>query len=313
MTEHRWSKFWWQDYEADDALRLCSLAAQGLWMRMLCAMHRGAPYGHLAINGTTPSNRQMSIMLSATEKEVAKLVPELGAAGVLSRNDDGLIYSRRMVRDKAITDEAVANGKRGGNPTLKGNGKPGGLTPPDNPGGVDDASDAPAPECEKPSKNEESISLGTSGASGKVNAARALDGKTAAQGVDLTKDSTRRPLTPPDNPEPPGTLKLEAEADTEAESKTSKSSLIPRDADAVPVASKAPWPPDPHPSAVTARVGQVVARLEGRARGQPFMTPRGPVRSVAEQAAAVTPTRTAKVLAPEHLATARAQLRQGRG
>lgn len=307
MTVHRWSKFWWQDYEADDALRLCSLSAQGLWMRMLCAMHRGMPYGHLAINGATPSNRQMSIMLSATEKEVAKLVPELEKAGVLSRNDDGVIYSRRMVRDKAMSEEAAANGRRGGNPALNGGGKPGGLTPPDNPGGVDDASGPPAAEREKPSKNEESISLGTSGASGKVNGARASNGKTAAQGIDLTKDRMRSPLTPPDNPEPPGTLILEAEADTEAESKSSKTFLNPRAATPVSAPTKAPWPPDPHPSAVTARVGQVVARLEGRARGQPFLTARGPVRSVEDQLAAVTQRKPAKVLAPEVLVELRAR------
>lgn len=133
MTDLRWSKFWWADYEGDDALRLCSLAAQGLWMRMLCAMNRGQPYGHLAINGKAPSSRQLSIMLSATEKEVMKLIPELTDAGVCSITEEGIVYSRRMVRDKAIRDEAVRNGRTGGNPTLTGRGKPGGLTPPDKP------------------------------------------------------------------------------------------------------------------------------------------------------------------------------------
>jgi hypothetical protein len=132
MTEHRWSKFWWQDYESDDALRLCSLAAQGLWMRMLCAMHRATPYGHLLVNGAIPNGRQMSIMLCATEREIAKLVPELEQAGVLSRNDAGAIYSRRMVRDKAMSEEGAANGRRGGNPALRQNAQ-GGLTPPLNP------------------------------------------------------------------------------------------------------------------------------------------------------------------------------------
>lgn len=129
MTEHRWSKFWWQDYEGDDALRLCSLAAQGLWMRMLCAMHRGTPYGHISVNGAPPTERQLALMVSATEREVAKLVPELEQAGVLSRSADGLIFSRRMVRDKAITDKAREDGKTGGNPVLKQKG----LTPPLNP------------------------------------------------------------------------------------------------------------------------------------------------------------------------------------
>ena len=116
-----------------------------------------------------------------------------------------------------------------------------------------------------------------------------------------------------DSPSDPPRIARDRDRDRDKE-KTLETLPLPRASDAGPVATKpAQWPPDPHPSAITARVGQVVARLEGRARGQQFMTPRGPVRSVAEQAAAVTPTRMAKVLAPEHLATARAQLRQGRG
>jgi len=247
MSEHRWSKFWWQDYEGDDALRLVSLAAQGLWMRMLCAMHRGEPHGHLAVNGNAPTARQLSIMLCATEREITKLVPELEAAGVLSRTDAGIIYSRRLVRDKAIRDQAIADGRRGGNPVLKGKGKPGGLTPPD----------------------------------------KATLGET---------------------------LKQEAEAEAEAEKEIENSVRFPHEADAeraAPEADAEPsWPPKPHPSAVTARVDQVVARLEGRARGQPFLTARGPVRSVDEQIAVVKPKGVrAHALPAEVLEQARAKLR----
>jgi len=136
--EHRWSKFWWQDYERDPALRACSLAAQGLWMRMLCFMHEGEPYGHLTVNGKVPDAKRLSAMIGKTEKEVTWCLTELDDAGVFSRTADGTIYSRRLVRDKTISDEGRVNGKRGGNPTLKpkpngplnpqGNG--GGLTPP---------------------------------------------------------------------------------------------------------------------------------------------------------------------------------------
>lgn len=134
MTEHRWSKFWWADYEGDDALRVVSLAAQGLWMRMLCAMHKGTPCGHLTINGKVPSARQIAMMASASEREVVRLLAELEEAGVFSRTEAGVIYSRRMVRDKATSQKAREDGKRGGNPALKPTDK-GGLTPPDNGGG----------------------------------------------------------------------------------------------------------------------------------------------------------------------------------
>jgi hypothetical protein len=129
MTEHRWSKFWWADYEGDDALRVVSLAAQGLWMRMLCVMHKGTPYGHLTINGQPPTDRQIGMLASVSEGKTKKLVQELEKSGVFSRTETGVIFCRRMVRDKEISEQGQRDGKRGGNPTLKLK-VDGGLTPP---------------------------------------------------------------------------------------------------------------------------------------------------------------------------------------
>lgn len=140
MSARRWSKFWWQDWQRDPALRMCSLAARGAWIEMLCLMADANPVGHLLVNGRAPSMRQLSAVLGCSEKEAKKLVDELEENGVFSRLEDGVIYSRRMVRDKAISDEAAINGKKGGNPQIKqkprGKVKPDegkGLTPPDNP------------------------------------------------------------------------------------------------------------------------------------------------------------------------------------
>lgn len=69
------------------------------------------------------------------------------------------------------------------------------------------------------------------------------------------------------------------------------------------------WPPKPHPSAITSRVEQVTMRLQGRARGQPFLTPRGPVRTVDQQMEAVMPKEPkANYAPPEVLAEARTKL-----
>lgn len=115
----RWTKWWWQDWQRDPALRMCSLAARGAWMEMLAIMHDADPCGHLLVNGRQPSMRQLASVCGATEKECTKLVAELEECGVFSRTEDGVIFSRRMVRDKATSDEAVQNGKKGGNPKLK--------------------------------------------------------------------------------------------------------------------------------------------------------------------------------------------------
>lgn len=119
MSARRWAKFWWQDWQRDPALRMCSLAARGAWIEMLCLMADANPVGHLLVNGRTPNMRQLAAVLGCSERDANKLVAELEENGVFSRSDDGTIYSRRMVRDKVISDEASANGKKGGNPQIK--------------------------------------------------------------------------------------------------------------------------------------------------------------------------------------------------
>lgn len=139
-AEHRWSKFWWQDWKTDSALRMCSMAARGFWMELLCIAHEGDPYGHVIVNGRAPTPKQLGMIVGGSEKAVTAWLQELEAAGVFSRTDDGTIYSRRMIRDKAVSEAGREFGKRGGNPKLNGKSphgisrKPtGGVNPPPQP------------------------------------------------------------------------------------------------------------------------------------------------------------------------------------
>jgi hypothetical protein len=118
-----WLKFYPTDWRADPALRVCSIAARGLWMEMLCVMHEAEPRGTLRVNGKPLTSRQLGALAGCGDVE--DLLSELEEAGVFSRNEDGTIFSRRMMRDEARASEDKANGKRGGNPRLKG-----GVNPP---------------------------------------------------------------------------------------------------------------------------------------------------------------------------------------
>lgn len=119
MTDRPWLKFYTADWRADPRLRSCSLAARGLWMEMLCLMHEAEPYGHLLINGRPVGDRQLAALCGAVPDELAAAKAELDAAGVFSLGDGGVVFSRRMVRDKAKSDQGREWGKRGGNPALK--------------------------------------------------------------------------------------------------------------------------------------------------------------------------------------------------
>ena len=105
---HRWSKFWWQDWQNDRALQSCGLEAQGFWMHCLCAMHEGTPVGHLTLNGKPMTARQIAKNAGISEKKSEKLLEELEEAGVFSRAENGAkngtIFCRRMVRDAQAAD-----------------------------------------------------------------------------------------------------------------------------------------------------------------------------------------------------------------
>jgi hypothetical protein len=119
-----WFKFWPSDWRGDEKLRVCSLAARGLWVECLALMHKAEPYGHLLVNGAAPSLQELGKLVAATAGETSRMLEELKTKGVCSVTEAGVIFSRRMVRDKAKEQKASADGKRGGNPVLKTTDKP---------------------------------------------------------------------------------------------------------------------------------------------------------------------------------------------
>lgn len=116
--ERPWSKFYWSDFESDNALRQCSLAAQGLWMRLLCICARSETRGYLTIAGVDLDVAAIATAVSKPETEVSLLLAELERWAVFSRDRKGRIYSRRMVRDEKRVRTNTKNGKNGGNPAL---------------------------------------------------------------------------------------------------------------------------------------------------------------------------------------------------
>ena len=93
-------QFYPKEWVWDIALRQCSIGARGLWADLLCLMHEGTPYGHLADErGAMPLDFILRIV-GISENEYGRLLKELEAHGVFSRTDAGVIFSRRMVRDE---------------------------------------------------------------------------------------------------------------------------------------------------------------------------------------------------------------------
>lgn len=113
-------QFYPADWRKDMALQSCSVAARGLWVDMLCIAHECEPYGHLTVNGRPMTPAQIGRHTGLTERECIKLVAELEDSGVLSRTDEGAIFSRRMVRDEDIRQRRAEGGKAGSEHGAKG-------------------------------------------------------------------------------------------------------------------------------------------------------------------------------------------------
>lgn len=103
----------------DPLLRSVSLEARGLWIDMLCVMAENDPRGYFQINGEAPSETQSCRMLGCTGEELRRGLEELRRSGVFSVTSNGVIYSRRMVKDDQLIKIRQKCGKMGGNPMLK--------------------------------------------------------------------------------------------------------------------------------------------------------------------------------------------------
>ena len=120
MGSRPWLQFYPSDWRGDPKLRICSLAARGLWIEMIALMHEANPRGHLLVNGIAPNEQQLSALTGTNAEQVSIWLSELESAGVFSRTDSGVIYSRRMTRDEQKAEISRKNGLQGGRPKKPG-------------------------------------------------------------------------------------------------------------------------------------------------------------------------------------------------
>lgn len=106
-------QFYPADWRKDAALQSCSLAAQGLWINAMCIAHECDPYGTLTVNGKAMTAAQLARLVGISAKECERLLDELEQAGVSARRAEGVIFSRRMVRDEEVRNKRAAGGVAG--------------------------------------------------------------------------------------------------------------------------------------------------------------------------------------------------------
>lgn len=115
-----------QDYLTDEKLNLCSLTSQGVYIKLMCIMHKSEEYGTILLK---QKDKQTSSTCLNFACKIARLIPvsiedlesaisELVDEDVLQIEGDKLVQ-KRMVRDNALSEVRAEAGKKGGTNTQK--------------------------------------------------------------------------------------------------------------------------------------------------------------------------------------------------
>jgi hypothetical protein len=129
-----WLKWYPDEVLGHTGLRLCSLAARGLWQDCRAIMHRdGQPYGHLALKEGVPmSEKQLCARLNTLPKIVRSSFRELLEVNhVLEKTAQGVVFCPLLLQQAKKRELGRLYGGRGGNPMVTGLTR--GLTPTVNP------------------------------------------------------------------------------------------------------------------------------------------------------------------------------------
>jgi len=110
-----------QDFLTDEKLVECSAEAHGVYIRLMCLMHKSSEYGKILLKQKDKQNesnilnfackldRQMPFSVDVIERSLTELLEE----GVLTMEGDTL-FQKRMVRDGKLSDTRALAGSKGG-------------------------------------------------------------------------------------------------------------------------------------------------------------------------------------------------------
>lgn len=119
-----------KDFLTDEKLVECSASATGVYIRLMCLMHKSEQYGKILLKQKYKQSEQQ-VLNFATQfanqmpykfAEIADALGELLVENVLQMSGD-VLSQKRMVRDGEISDIRSSSGKVGGTKTAEKNKK----------------------------------------------------------------------------------------------------------------------------------------------------------------------------------------------
>ena len=112
------------DYLTDEKLNLCSAATQGVYIKILCIMHKSEPYGCVLLKQKDKQNEstclnfayKLARLLPFTTDEINDAIIDLIDEKVLYFDGD-MMCQKRMIKDNSISISRSKAGSKGGKST----------------------------------------------------------------------------------------------------------------------------------------------------------------------------------------------------
>ena len=115
-----------QDYLTDEKLNECSPATQGVYIKLLCVLHKMEEYGTILLKQSDKqSNKQTKNFAIKFARQIAFTVDTIEAAldelvdNKVMTIDGDILYQKRMVKDNKLSIVRAESGKKGGETTWK--------------------------------------------------------------------------------------------------------------------------------------------------------------------------------------------------
>jgi len=107
-------QFYVGDWRKDPGVQALDYESRGVWLEILCFMHESEERGRLLLNGIAMPTIALARNLGIPEADLKQTLSKIEAYGVASRDDAGVLYCRRMVRDEDLRRKKAEAGRLGG-------------------------------------------------------------------------------------------------------------------------------------------------------------------------------------------------------
>lgn len=124
IRKHPYFKLYVQDFLTDEKLMECSASATGIFIRLMCIMHKSENYGKILLKQT---DKQTDKQILNFASKLARYLPysindiEAGLTELLSYDviqmEDDCLLQKRMVRDYKLSEIRALAGSEGGKST----------------------------------------------------------------------------------------------------------------------------------------------------------------------------------------------------